>query len=113
MVLPIGMLLEMWRAGMMTVGGPDDEDRILVIASAGSPLSGSGWFRGVRPATGEEVLGNTRGDPRFPPTTSGELTRDCIEARSRVAELSASRIGGIPFNDLLLALRHGSSTSPA
>ena len=104
-LLPVGVLLEMWRAGRMAIGEADDEDRVLVFASAGSPLSGAGWFKGVRPGNGEVITGKTRGDPRLPRTTSWQLTCDCIDAGQLLADRADTRCDAVSLPELIDALR--------
>jgi hypothetical protein len=102
MVLPIGLLLEMWGEGMMTVG--EGDDRVLVYASAGSPLSGSGWFKGVKPPTGEVITGRTRGDEQFDDNITGVLTSDCIHARKELERKVEVMIEGVELADLIETL---------
>jgi len=102
MILPVGLLLQMWGEGRMTVG--DGDDRVLVYASAGSPLSGDGWFEGVNPLTGEVIAGRTRGDERFDGNVTGMLTRDCVRARKALERKAGEMIEGVELEEVIDAL---------
>ncbi len=102
---PLGILLEMWNRGRMTIKYAGYSEKLLVFASAGSPMSGSGWFRAICVETGQIIRGETDGNPDVADGTSTELTGDFLDVRKSLSGMARPEGEVMTLQELIAELK--------